>query len=77
VLTEEDLRTDGGGNRVLLVCTDGQHRPQLALDLDGQRRESAGAAEHQLAAAHLAHDGIVHMAQDRPVVHQEQVRDAG
>ena len=69
VLAEEDLRADRRGDGVLLLRAHGQHGRKLARHRDGQGREATRAPEHELAAGNLAHDGIVHVAQDGPVVH--------
>ena len=67
---------DGDRDGVLQVAAHGQRRRHLPPDVHRQRRIAAGPAHHQLAAQHHPGDRVVHVPDDRPIVHEEQVGDA-
>ena len=73
MLADEDLAPDAQGHRVLQMRTDGQHGRHGFAEHHGQRRVSARAAQDHLALHHDAHDRVINVARDRPVVDQKEV----
>ena len=81
VLAEEDLGTDGEGDRVFQVRANSENRfaagrwpmAKRRRELDRERGVATGAAQDQFAPHHHAHDGVVHVADDGAVVDEEEV----
>ena len=76
MLTDEHLRAGRHRDRVLQVTSHRQRRRHLPPEVHRQRRVATRPAHHQLAAQHHPNDRIVHVTDDRPIVHEEQIGDA-
>ena len=68
-------RPRGERDRVLQVTADGEDGRRVLTQRQRQRRIAARAPQHHLAPEHDAHDRVVDVADDRPVVDEEQVGD--
>ncbi len=73
MLAEKNVVTDGDGDRVLEVTSDGEHRRQAVRHANAQRRVTAGPAQDSGAAARQPHNRIVAGADDGAIVHQEMI----
>ena len=76
VLADEDIVPEAERNGVFQMRAHGQHRIERLGDVNGQGRVTARAAHDLLATEEDANDGIIDVADDGPVVHEEGVGDA-
>ena len=76
MLADEHIRSRGDGHGALQMRADGDEARRVLGQPDRQRRIPTRAAQNHLAPRHDPHDGVVDVAQDGPVVHQERVGDA-
>ena len=80
VLAEKHLWPNSQGNGVLEMGADGEKVSRLLTavpNADGQRRVTARPPQDLLPPQQHSSEGIIHVAHNWPVMHQEQVSNAG
>ncbi len=79
VLTQENLFPNRQRDRVFQMAADGQQRfadPSARRHLHGQRGITTSTAQHHLSFRNDAHNGIIQLPHDGPIMNEESVRDS-
>ena len=63
-------------NCILLMRAYRDHVGSSIFNQHRQWREAAGTTQHEFAAGHHAHHRVVHVPDDRSIVHQEEIGNA-
>src|SRR5579871_11065 len=73
VLAEENILSDGDGDRVFQMTADGEYWRQTPVHANAERGITACTPQNSRPTARETHDGVIARADDGAVVHQKMI----